>query len=107
MITSWQSFSLGNFPQFATTHFPFLRFIDLKSIALAPFRREHVLRFPGRALESARLLLGSLEGAMLVARSYGDAGRFTSAAQRLLSELSGSRKKTMGRTDRKIARLAR
>ncbi len=40
MITSWQFFSLGNFPQFATTHFPLLRFNGSRSIALpmvAPF----------------------------------------------------------------------
>jgi hypothetical protein len=43
---------------------------------------------------------GSLEGAMLVARSYGDAARFTAAAQRLLSELSGSRRKDVGRSTR-------
>jgi len=36
---------------------------------------------------------------MLVARSYGDPERFTSAAQRLLAELSG-RRKLAGRTDR-------
>src|SRR2546425_1165151 len=41
----------------------------------------------------------ALEGAMLVARSYGDPERFTSAAQRLLAELSG-RRKLAGRTDR-------
>src|SRR5207237_1018106 len=53
---------------------------------------------------AARLLLGSLEGAMLVARSYGDPERFTSAAQRLLAEVSGSRKKRAGRTDRRLGR---
>jgi len=39
---------------------------------------------------------------MLVARSYGDPERFTSAAQRLLAEVSGSRKKRAGRTDRRL-----
>ncbi|TMB21862.1 MAG: TetR family transcriptional regulator [Deltaproteobacteria bacterium] len=62
-------------------------------------RKQGALRFRGSPLDSARLLLGSLEGAMLVARSYGDPERFTSAAQRLLAELSGRRKLT-GRTDR-------
>jgi TetR/AcrR family transcriptional repressor of nem operon len=56
---------------------------------LAQGRRRRVLRFAGAPLEVARLLLGSLEGAMLVARSYGDPRRFTSAAQRLLAEVSG------------------
>jgi TetR/AcrR family transcriptional repressor of nem operon len=86
-------------------------FFDLNESWLARVfeegRREHVLRFPGSPLESARLLLGSLEGAMLVARSYGDPGRFTSAAQRLLSELFSSRKKTSGRSGKRIARPAR
>jgi TetR/AcrR family transcriptional repressor of nem operon len=45
------------------------------------------LAFPGPPADEARLLLGALEGAMLVARSYGDVDRFTSAAGRLLSEL--------------------
>jgi TetR/AcrR family transcriptional regulator, transcriptional repressor for nem operon len=54
-------------------------------------RKQRVLRFAGPPLESARLLLGSLEGAMLVARSYGEPERFTAAAQRLLAELSGRR----------------
>src|SRR5438105_4149166 len=32
MITSWQFFSLGNFPQLATTHVPFFKFSCLRSI---------------------------------------------------------------------------
>jgi TetR/AcrR family transcriptional repressor of nem operon len=46
------------------------------------------LRFTGAPLEVARLLVGSLEGAMLVARSFGDPGRFQAIADRLLAELS-------------------
>jgi len=64
-------------------------FFDLNEAWLARVfeegRKQGVLRFSGPALESARLLLGSLEGAMLVARSYGDPERFTSAAERLLA----------------------
>ena len=78
-------------------------FFDLNESWLARIfdegRKQGALRFRGPPLDSARLLLGSLEGAMLVARSYGDPERFTSAAQRLLAELSGRRKLT-GRTDR-------
>src|SRR5256884_2229621 len=78
-------------------------FFDLNESWLARVfeegRKQGALRFRGSPLDSARLLLGSLEGAMLVARSYGDPERFTSAAQRLLAELSGRRKLT-GRTDR-------
>ena len=71
-------------------------FFDLNESWLARVfeegRKQRTLRFAGPPLESARLLLGSLEGAMLVARSYGDPERFSSAAQRLLAELSGGRK---------------
>jgi hypothetical protein len=38
----------------------------------------------------ARLLVGSLEGAMLVARSFNDVSRFQSIAGRLLSDLSAA-----------------
>ena len=78
-------------------------FFDLNESWLARIfeegRKQGALRFRSSPLDSARLLLGSLEGAMLVARSYGDPERFTSAAQRLLAELSGRRKLTV-RTDR-------
>src|SRR5437868_14081265 len=67
-------------------------------------RKHGVLRFRGPPPGSARLLLGSLEGAMLVARSYGDPERFTSAAQRLLAEGSGGRKRPARRTDRRLSR---
>jgi len=67
-------------------------------------RKEGALRFRGPPLDSARLLLGSLEGAMLVARSYGDPERFTSAAQRLLAEVSGSRKRPAARAERRLGR---
>lgn len=43
--------------------------------------------FRERASERARVLLGALEGAMLVARSYGDPRRFRSAADYLLADL--------------------
>lgn len=50
-------------------------------------RREKRLRSDRSAQEAARLLVGSLEGAMLLARSYGDVARFESAAERLLADL--------------------
>jgi TetR/AcrR family transcriptional repressor of nem operon len=37
--------------------------------------------------DMARMLVGALEGEMLVARTYGDAGRFDSAARLLLGQL--------------------
>jgi TetR/AcrR family transcriptional repressor of nem operon len=41
----------------------------------------------GSARETARLLLGALEGAMLVARPYHDVARFNAAAEHLLAGL--------------------
>lgn len=43
------------------------------------------LAFSGSAVEAARVFVGGLEGAMLVARPYDDAGRFDRAAERLLA----------------------
>jgi TetR/AcrR family transcriptional regulator, transcriptional repressor for nem operon len=48
------------------------------------------LRFKESANERARVFLGSLEGAMLVARSYGDPGRFHAAAECVLADLTPS-----------------
>jgi TetR/AcrR family transcriptional regulator, transcriptional repressor for nem operon len=48
------------------------------------------IQFKESANERARVLLGALEGAMLVARSYGDPGRFKAAAQCLLADLGVS-----------------
>ena len=47
------------------------------------------LRFTGPALDVARAIVGSLEGAMMLARSYGDVSRFQVVADRVLAELSG------------------
>jgi TetR/AcrR family transcriptional regulator, transcriptional repressor for nem operon len=44
----------------------------------------------GAANARARVLLGALEGALLVARSYRDPARFRSAAKFLLADLGGS-----------------
>ncbi len=53
--------------------------------------RAGAFRFEEPARERARLLLGALEGAMLVARSYGDARRFEQAAGYLLADLNVGR----------------
>jgi len=45
------------------------------------------LHVPAR--EAARMLVGALEGEMLVARAYGDPARFAAAAALLLSQLAG------------------
>jgi TetR/AcrR family transcriptional repressor of nem operon len=51
-------------------------------------RRMGAFRFEGSAREVARLIVSGLEGAMLVARPYGDMPRFESAAARLLTSLT-------------------
>jgi TetR/AcrR family transcriptional repressor of nem operon len=51
-------------------------------------RQTDELKFTGPAYEVARALVGSLEGAMMLARSYGEVSRFQAAADRLLAELS-------------------
>ena len=48
------------------------------------------LQFAGSPLEVARFLVSSLEGAMLVARSFNDVSRFQSIADRLLTDLSAA-----------------
>ncbi len=45
------------------------------------------LHFAGSALSVAQLLVGALEGAMMLARSYDDVARFESTANRLLAGL--------------------
>ena len=45
------------------------------------------LKFSGPAHEVARALVGSLEGAMMLARSFGEVSRFETAANRALVEL--------------------
>ena len=48
-------------------------------------RDEGTLAFAGEPREAARLIVSALEGAMLVARPYGDVERFEAAADRLLT----------------------
>jgi TetR/AcrR family transcriptional repressor of nem operon len=50
-------------------------------------RKARTLRFSGSAEVEARLLTMGLEGAMLVARSYGEPRRFEEIATRLLEGL--------------------
>jgi TetR/AcrR family transcriptional regulator, transcriptional repressor for nem operon len=51
-------------------------------------RRTGNLSFKGSAQERAGVLLGALEGTMLVSRSYSDSRVFRSAARRLLADLT-------------------
>jgi TetR/AcrR family transcriptional repressor of nem operon len=50
-------------------------------------KREKKLKFTGAPAEVARALVGGLEGAMMMARSYGEPARFKSAAERLLADV--------------------
>jgi TetR/AcrR family transcriptional repressor of nem operon len=52
-------------------------------------RADGTLRFAGRAGDVADLTVGTLEGALLVARTYGDTGRFKAVAE-LCQELFGA-----------------
>lgn len=67
------------------------RFFDTNETWLAAVleqgRQQKRLQFPGPAIETARMLVAALEGAMMLARSYGDAKRFQRAADRLLATL--------------------
>ena len=51
-------------------------------------RNEGSLDFTGPARDTARMIISGLEGAMLVTRPYGDAGRFQVAADSLLASLT-------------------
>jgi TetR/AcrR family transcriptional repressor of nem operon len=70
------------------------RFFDMNEAWLARVIGEGqasgAVRQRADALELARLLLGALEGAMLVARSYGDPDRFQVAARRLLAGVAAT-----------------
>jgi TetR/AcrR family transcriptional repressor of nem operon len=51
-------------------------------------RRAGVLDFPGSASSTAAFLVSSLEGAMLVARSYGRLARFEAVVKKLIGDLT-------------------
>jgi TetR/AcrR family transcriptional repressor of nem operon len=50
-------------------------------------KREKVLRYSGPVADVAQALVGSLEGAMMIARSYADPKRFKAMSERVLGEL--------------------
>jgi TetR/AcrR family transcriptional repressor of nem operon len=53
-------------------------------------RADGSLTFTGSARDTARMIIGCLEGAMLVARPYGDTPRFRDAAASLLASLTAA-----------------
>jgi len=53
-------------------------------------RADGSLEFAGSARDTARMIVGGLEGAMLVARPYGDIARFQAAAANLIAGLAPS-----------------
>jgi TetR/AcrR family transcriptional repressor of nem operon len=74
--------------------------------------RAGVIRVRSAPLESARLVLSALEGAMLIARSYHSTARFELTARRLLDDLIADprrepRKHTSAKTKPPRARTAR
>ena len=60
--------------------------------------RSGELRLRGGSLETARLLLSALQGAMLVARSYRSVARFEISAKRLLADLVAEPRSAASRT---------
>jgi TetR/AcrR family transcriptional repressor of nem operon len=69
-----------------------IRFFDTNEAWLAGVldegRQAQAVHFPGSAIEAARVLIAGLEGAMMLARSYGEAERFDRTGRRLLAELA-------------------
>jgi TetR/AcrR family transcriptional repressor of nem operon len=71
------------------------------TIVLEEGHRAGELRFTESARDRARVLIGALEGAMLVARSYGSLPRFQAAAAFVLADLGAG-----GYTGKRRARKA-
>jgi TetR/AcrR family transcriptional regulator, transcriptional repressor for nem operon len=69
-----------------------VRFFDANEVWVARVldagASEGSLSFTGSAQDSARMIISALEGAMLVARPYGDVARFDAAADQLLAGLT-------------------
>ena len=51
-------------------------------------KRDKVLQFSGSAADVAQSLIGTLEGAMMIARSYGEVARFRAVSERALGALA-------------------
>jgi TetR/AcrR family transcriptional repressor of nem operon len=59
-------------------------------------RANRTLAFEGDPSEGAQAILGGLEGALLLARPYGDPARFDATARRLLEPFARSRPRSAG-----------
>jgi TetR/AcrR family transcriptional repressor of nem operon len=51
-------------------------------------RKDGTVEVEGASREVAQMIIGTLEGALLVARTYGDRDRFANVAKRLLAEIT-------------------
>ncbi len=60
--------------------------------------REETLRLAGSAANAARAIVSGLEGAMLIARPYGDVDRFEAAAAQLLTSIAGTPSRVASRS---------
>ena len=71
-----------------------IQFFDINESWLAAQlnagRERNVFQFSGDAHRAAQVLVAGLEGAMLLARTFGDQARFEHASQRLLESLVGA-----------------
>jgi TetR/AcrR family transcriptional repressor of nem operon len=67
-----------------------IRFFDENEAWLTRVLEEGSLPLGGSASEAAQAIIGGLEGAMLIARPYGDVRRFQAAAARLLQSLAAA-----------------
>jgi hypothetical protein len=56
-------------------------------------RRDGLLSLDASPSDEARTIVSGLEGALLIARPYGDIARFESAATRLVAGLAYSQRK--------------
>lgn len=79
-----------------------IRFFDANETWLAPVieegKRSGRLKLSTPSIETARTLIATLEGAMMLARTYDDVERFDRAAQCLLADLAGQLFAAAGRS---------
>jgi TetR/AcrR family transcriptional regulator, transcriptional repressor for nem operon len=80
-----------------------VRFFDANqawlSRVLADGRAAHQISFDGDPADGAQAIIAGLEGAMLVARPYGDPARFDTAARRLLATFGSPERPRAGSAD--------